>query len=95
MATTKRHKVGRSLRSAHKIPGSNATLADLRRVPRLEWEAAPTLSSGHTDNLKYESPRYRVWSSRMTLADYDGDRKAFNDERLVIEENKNGRWERA
>jgi hypothetical protein len=31
----------------------------------------------------------------MTLEDYGGDRKAYNDERLVIEENKNGVWERA
>lgn len=32
-------------------------------------EGLPTLSQGQTDNLKIERPAYRVWLSRMTVAD--------------------------
>ena len=89
--SAKRRAAGRG-KTRHGLPGSRATLMELVRTPVAAYEAAPTLHSGHFDDLKFESPKYRVWVSRADLADYDGDRKLFDAERNVIETNVNGRW---
>lgn len=34
-----------------------------------EINEMPTLHCGHFDNLKISQPEFRVWLSRMTLAD--------------------------
>jgi hypothetical protein len=47
----------------------------------------PTLHSGHFSNLKIDTPNFRVWLSRMSLADYEPDRPPkgwpFEFEKLV------------
>ena len=40
----------------------------------------PTLHSGHFDNMKIESERFRVWHSRVT-------------DEITVEECTEGRWE--
>ena len=73
----------------------NATFGELRnQIPLSVWQAMPTLCSGQTDDLKYESPHFRVWVSRMTLKDYDGDSAVYLDERLTIEHSIDGVWVR-
>lgn len=48
----------------------------------------PTLHSGHFDNLKYEDEKFRIWLSRMTIADG----APYNNE-VTVEGLKQGRWE--
>ena len=57
------------------------------------WKAQHTLESGHTDNLKYDDGRVRVWVSRMGLEDY-GSRADWLADRLTIEKLVKGRWEK-
>ena len=71
------------------------TLGQIKSIPYGVWEGMKTIESGHFDNLKYQSPTFRVWVSRATLADYDGDRAAYARDRFTVEKNVNGRWERA
>jgi hypothetical protein len=87
----KRRSAGRGTKR-HGLPGPRATLTELLRVPREVYASAPTLESGHTDNLVYKSPTHKVWVSRMSLEDYGGDRKAWEDDRNVVETLVNGRW---
>ena len=87
----KRKTAGRGVKR-HGLPGPRATLMDLVRTPTSVYEAAPTIHQGHFDDLKFESPKYKVWVSRANLDDYDGDRQAYDAERNVIETNVNGRW---
>jgi hypothetical protein len=56
------------------------------------WRAQPTIEQGHTDNLVHDADGLRVWVSRMTLADYDGDLIALRRDRLTIERHEHGRW---
>lgn len=55
-----------------------------------ELEALPTLSQGHTDNLKYEDldVGVRVWLSRCGVEDGEPYPNKVTVERLV-----DGRWE--
>jgi len=53
-----------------------------------ELEARPTLHSGHFDNLKAEGADYRVWLSRMTVADGMPYNNQVTLERLI-----KGRWQ--
>lgn len=69
-------------------------LRQLQDVSIQRWEAMPSLESGHTDDLKYDDGRHRVWVSRMTLEDYGGDRRAWLSDLVVIEELRGGRWAR-
>jgi hypothetical protein len=71
----------------------DATFSELYQLTIQELQALPTLSSGQDSDLKYESERYRVWCSRMSIHDYDGNNKAYSDERIQIEELIDGRWE--
>src|SRR5271154_3361743 len=64
----------------------------LRKRGYAYWRQQPALDSGHTDNLVYDDGNLRVWVSRMTLADYGGDRAAGNREKLTIEQLRNGNW---
>lgn len=72
------------------------------------WARQPTIEQSHFDDLKYvgESPMVggdisgrivrrpiRVWVSRQSLADYDGDRRAYNEDRFTVERLVNGQWE--
>lgn len=69
-----------------------ATFRELSSIPLSAWQQMPTLEQGWTDNLKFESSRFRVWTSRMHLEDYAGDREMYSRERLTIEQCVNGRW---
>lgn len=54
-------------------PKSNKKAPLPRRYTLSELEAMPTISQGHTDNLKIETEiegvKYRIWLSRMTVED--------------------------
>lgn len=76
-------------------PGSKASLASLRGKSFDYWRRQPVLEQGHTDNLVFDDGQHRVWVSRMTLADYDGDRRAYMADRLTIERRGAGGWVRA
>lgn len=41
----------------------------MRHYTLAELSALPTLSQGHTDDLKIETKGVRVWLSRMTVED--------------------------
>jgi hypothetical protein len=71
-----------------------ASVKGLKRRGYAFWKHQPVLDRGHTDNLVYDDGRHRVWVSRMTIDDYDGDRQAWLADRLTVEENINGRWTR-
>jgi hypothetical protein len=71
------------------------SVASLKKRGYDYWKRQPTLDSGHTDNLVYDDGRARVWVTRMTVADYDGDRRAWMAERLTVEHLVNGVWKRA
>jgi len=70
----------------------DADFRTLYQVSLAEWQGMPTLHSGQFDNLKFESATFRVWTSRLTLADYDGNLEAYAEERLTIEKMVNGLW---
>jgi hypothetical protein len=57
-----------------------------------ELKAMPTISSGHTDDLKRDSMGTRIWLSRMTVEDG----MPYNNQ-VTIEQykndGKNARWE--
>lgn len=55
------------------------SLAALKKMPTKDWS--------HFDNLKYDDGKYRVWLSRMTVAD-----GAPYDNQVTVEQNKNGVW---
>jgi hypothetical protein len=59
------------------------------------WKRQSAIDSGHFDNLVYDDGKHRVWVSRMTAADYDGDRDAWMSERLTIEKKSGGSWVKA
>ena len=59
----------------------------MRRYTLAELEAMPTLSTGHTDDLKVDTGRTRVWLSRCTVADGE----PYNN-KVAIERLKGGRW---
>jgi hypothetical protein len=70
----------------------DATFLELYQVTLAEWQSMPTLASNNDSDLKYDTGRYRVWNSRMSIADYDGDAKSYADERIQFEELIGGRW---
>jgi hypothetical protein len=55
----------------------------------------PVLESGHDSDLVFDDGHTRVWRSRMTIEDFDGDKAAWERERVVVEKKTNGRWARA
>jgi hypothetical protein len=71
---------------------ASATFADIQAVSLAQWQNAPTLESGHFDNLKFRGDNFRVWVSRQNLRDYDGDGTAFSAERLTVEQLIGGVW---
>jgi hypothetical protein len=71
----------------------NADFKTLYQVTLAEWQALPTLHSGHFDNLKFENAEFRVWVTRLTRADFD-DAQAYSNERMCIEQLVNGVWRR-
>jgi len=79
--------------SPHLFPKySHETPAKLRGRGYAYWRSQPALDSGHFDNLVYDDGTYRVWVSRQSLADYDGDRAAWKSEQMTIEQLLKGRW---
>ena len=52
-----------------------------------ELESMETISSGHFDDLKFETKYIRVWLSRMTIEDG----MEYNNQ-VTIETLKNGVW---
>lgn len=71
-----------------------ATLAELLAVPLAVWQGQPTIESGHFDDLKFQSKAFRVWTSRQSLADYDGDARMYTRERMTVESLIAGIWVR-
>ncbi len=63
-------------------------------IPLATLQGMRALAQGQADNLVYESPRFRVWVSRMTQADYDGDSASYLAERRTFEEKIGGVWVR-
>lgn len=61
----------------------------MKRFTLTELETLPTLHTGHFDNLKIDqqSPRVRVWLSRLTVAD-----GAPYNHQVTVEEYKNNNW---
>lgn len=58
-----------------------------RQYTLAELEAMPTISQGHTDDLKNDTGEFRIWLSRMTVADgmpYDN--------QVTVEKLINGVW---
>lgn len=64
----------------------------LYNVPLATLQGMRAISQGQTDNLVIESPRFRVWVSRMTQDDYNGDTDAYVAERRTYEERIDGEW---
>lgn len=52
-----------------------------------ELQALPTLKQSHTDNLKKDTGKERVWLSRMTVADG----MPYNNQ-VTVEVYSNGKW---
>lgn len=72
------------------------TLSEIRKLGYDYWRRQKMVSNdGHTDDLMYDDGRYRVWVSRMSLEDYDGDRRAFEANKWTIEKLANGKWVKA
>lgn len=87
----------RHRRKLHHRYGRSSSGADTRALKvrgYAYWKSQPTLESGHHDNLKYDDGAHRVWVSRASLADYDGDRRAYMADRLTVEKLTGGRWEK-
>jgi hypothetical protein len=75
---------------------SSVTIAQLRRRGGHEyWSRQRVIDSGHTDNLVFDDGHHRVWVSRMTLDDYDGDRRAYLADRITFERRTPAGWKRA
>jgi hypothetical protein len=70
----------------------NPTFNDLYQLLPHEWADFETLSSAQTHDLKFDDGKYRVWVSRMTLRDYDGNAEAYGNERLQFERYDHGTW---
>lgn len=58
--------------------------------------ALPTLESGHTDDLKFDDGKHRVWVSRMGPEDYGDDyqsQKRYESDLVTVEHNRGGTWQ--
>lgn len=71
------------------MPIKDTSDGGLRFVPRqFQWQDLvnlPTISAGHTGDLKIDTGTSRVWVSRMTIA--DGETQPVQVEKLIA-----GRW---
>lgn len=74
------------------VISSDATIDELAGITVHEWLRFPTLAIAQDSDLKYSGDRYRVWCSRMTIEDYDGNADAYLKERVQYEELIDGRW---
>lgn len=72
--------------------GDDPSFGELYSIPIADWLGMPTLSTGHSEDLKYDGTRYCVWCGRTSLADWNGDGQGYTDSRLSFEELVNGRW---
>jgi hypothetical protein len=63
-----------------------------RQMATAKKRKAKMIDSGHFDNLKYDDGKARVWITRQTVADYYGDRKAWMQARMTIEQLVGGSW---
>jgi hypothetical protein len=52
----------------------------------------PILAEDQTHNLVYDDGEYRVWLSRMTLADYDHNWDAYIKEKIMFEKRVDDKW---
>jgi hypothetical protein len=57
------------------------------RYTLAELEATPTINQGHTADLKFDTPRRRVWLERTTVADGEP-----YDHAVTIEEYDGNAW---
>jgi len=71
------------------------SLSQIRSLGYDFWKKQPTIESGQFDNLVYDDGKHRVWVSRQSLADYDGDRRAFMADRLTVEKRTKAGWVKA
>lgn len=72
--------------------GDNPTFGELYSIPIADWMSMPTLCQGHSEDLKYDGDRYRVWVGRTSIYDWNGDSQGYTDSQLSFEELINGRW---
>lgn len=70
------------------------TIADLWDLGPSGVESLPVLFQCHFANLRFDNGALRLWSTRMKIADYDGDVTAWSAERYVVEKLVGGAWER-
>lgn len=72
------------------------TYSEIKKLGYDFWKKQKSIDHGHFDNLVYDDGKHRVWISRQSVADYDGDRKAWLAERMTIEHrSSNGNWVKA
>ena len=70
------------------------TIADLWDLGPNGVESLPVIGGGQFDDLRFDNGRLRLWSTRMKIADYDGDVTAWSADRYVVERLVSGAWER-
>lgn len=70
----------------------NATFDDIAALPLAWLQAAKTLAVGQASDLKLDTGRYRVWTSRMRPGDYPGCEAQWGRERKEVEQLIDGRW---
>jgi hypothetical protein len=74
-------------RVARKVGGAQSPGSQHKHYSLAQLQRMPTLESGHTDNLKFRSPTFKVWLSRMTKEDgmpYDN--------QVTVEHLVKGKW---
>lgn len=86
--------MARSRRLQTHLPVGPSTVTFQRAIDLgyLFWKRQPTLESYHFDDLKYDNGKIRIFVSRATLADYDFDRRAYEDNKFTVERRIAGRW---
>lgn len=74
------------------VPYTKANVAAMRAKGYEYWVAQPTIEQGHTHNLKFDNGKIRLWISRLTPEDFDGDVAAWRQQRMEFERNVKGKW---
>ena len=64
----------------------------LYNISLAKLQSMRPIAEGQTDNLVIQTERFRVWVSRMSSVDYDGDATSCMNERRSFEEFVDGRW---
>jgi hypothetical protein len=71
-----------------KRANSKTSMTKTKYFTTAELQALPTLSQGHTDDLKMETTARRVWLSRLTKADG----QPYDNQITIEAKNEDGSW---